>query len=140
MKKVVELKRRHDNRRIAKLKLFLADGNDLVVANLGLGPDFAPVIDESWEELREAEVGTMDFTLAGVSEPVWFLTGDHYADYEGTYEMRVRDPGAATTAIVASEQLTADADDWQRVGLNHAVVIRRSGPHVDVDVRKLDIA
>jgi glutamine amidotransferase len=140
MKRVIEIKRRHDNGRIAKLKLFLADGNDLVVANLGLGPDYAPEIDRTWDELREAEVGTTDFTLAGVSEPVWFLTGDDYADYEGTYEMRVRDPDASTTAIVASEQLTADADDWQRVGLNHAVVIRRSGQHVEVDVRKLQIA
>jgi len=139
MKKVIEIKHRHDNTRIAKLKFFLADGNDLVVANLGLGPDYAPEIDTPWEELRTAAIGTPEFTLAGVSEPVWYLTGDHYADYEGTYEMRATTGDTATTAIVASEQLTAKPEDWRGVGLNQAVVIRREGDRCSVDVRALNV-
>jgi glutamine amidotransferase len=126
MKQVRDIKKRHGNTKIAKLKFFLADGNDLVVANMGLGENYASEIDGDWDELRQHEPGTREFTLAGVKEPVWYLAGDDYADFEGSYQMRAREGDGASTVIVASEPLTAEADAWKRVPFNHAVFIQRT--------------
>ena len=52
MKKLVEIKRKHGNAKQAKLKFFLADGNDLVVANIGLGFDYIKDIGE-YENMRD---------------------------------------------------------------------------------------
>ncbi len=139
MKAVLEIKKRHQNTKTAKLKFFLADGNDLVVANLGLGEDYATEIDADWDELRKAPVGSPEFGLAGVIEPVWYLAGDDYAAYEGSYEMRVRDADGASTIIVASEPLTKDASQWQRVPFQHVVAFERSGDRCQAKVQRLTL-
>lgn len=138
MKQVVQIKRRHGNAKIAKLKFFLADGNDLIVANMGLGTDYAAEIHESWDQLRHAPPGSPEFTLAGVIEPVWYLAGDDYANYEGTYEMAVCNADDASTVIIASEHLTDRPDDWGRVPFQHVVFVAREGERCSVTVRALD--
>ena len=71
MQKLIEIKRMQGNTQQATLKLFLADGGDLVVANLGLGFDNAHSIETPWEELLSAPRGTPEHGLAGVVEPVY---------------------------------------------------------------------
>ena len=96
-------------------------------------------IERNWDELRQAEVGTAEHALAGVIEPVWYLAGDDYADFEGTYDMRVCHAEGASTVIIASEPLTKDTSHWQRVGFQHVVVFQRHGEHCGVQVQRLDI-
>ncbi|MDP7039965.1 MAG: class II glutamine amidotransferase [Myxococcota bacterium] len=134
---LLHIKKKHDNKKVAKLKFFLADGNDLVVANLGFGPDYATAIDQPWEELRHAKPGSTDFTLAGVVEPVWYLKGDDYQQYEGTYDMRVEDGDEASTIIVSSEPLTADQSHWTQVPFQHAVHFSRKEGRCKAQVEKL---
>ena len=136
MRKIVEIKRRNGNTKTAKLKFFLADGNDLVVANIGLGENYAPEITTPWEELRHATPQTVEAGLAGVVEPVWYLAGDDYAQYAGTYDMRVRSAEGASTLIIASEHLTQEPNDWTAVPFQHVVFFARSGEHCSVRVEK----
>jgi glutamine amidotransferase len=135
---LLHIKKKHDNKKVAKLKFFLADGNDLVVANLGFGPDYSISVEQSWEDLRKAQPGNTDFTLAGVVEPVWYLTGNDYERHEGTYEMQVTGPGeASSTIIVASEPLTADASQWTQVPLQHVVHFSRDQGRCAAKMEKL---
>lgn len=138
MKAMLEIKHRHGNVQIAKLKFFMADGNDLVVANMGLGPDYAAAVERSWDELRTAEPGTPDFALAGVVEPAWYLAGDDYDQFEGTYQMRVRAVEEASTVIIASEHLTEEHDEWQQVPFQHVVYFSRQGDHCALEMRQLN--
>ena len=142
MKTVVEIKRRHGNTKIAKLKFFMADGNDLVVANMGLGFDYAPTIDETWQQLRDAQPGTREHTLAGVLEPVWYQTGSDYGQTvtnDGTerFAMRDRDPKKQDAVIISSEHLTDDPTDWTPVDFQHVVFFRREASGYKVTVSRL---
>jgi glutamine amidotransferase len=137
--KVLEIKKKHDNTATAKLKFFLADGNDLVVANLGLGENYATDIERQWDDLRHAKVGSPEFTVAGVLEPVWYMAGDDYADYDGTFEMRVSQGDTASTMIVASEHLTEDSSQWQRIPFQHVGVFGREGDRVQARVSRLTL-
>jgi len=139
MLKVIDIKKRHDNSATAKLKFFLADGNDLVVANMGLGEGYATHIEQQWDDLRHAKVGTPEFTLAGVTEPVWYMAGDAYGDYEGTYEMRASGAEGASTIIVASEHLTQEPSHWQRVPFQHVSVLKRDGDRYSASVHRLEL-
>ncbi len=140
MQVVLDIKRRHNNTKIAKLKFFLADGNDLVVANMGLGPDYATEIDASWDDLRGSKPGTPEFALAGVLEPLWYLAGDDYAKYEGTYDMKVADGGKASTIIVASEHLTEDPSSWTRVPFQHVAYFERRDGQCSVRMEPLQLS
>ena len=139
MKQVITIKKKNDNNKTAKLKFFLADGNDIVVANMGLGEGFATEIDRNWDELREAPVGSPEFSLAGIIEPVWYLAGDDYSDFDGSYEMRAGDADGASTVIVASEHLTDDHSQWQKVPFQHVVRFRRDGERCKAEVSRLEL-
>jgi glutamine amidotransferase len=137
---ILDIKRRHDNRKVAKLKFFLADGNDLVVANIGLGTDYATTIDASWDELHaSATPGTEEHTLAGVLEPVWYMAGDNYSDFEGTYEMTQAQGDRASTVIVASEPLTENAEAWTRIPFQHVAYFHRDGASCTARLDRLEI-
>jgi len=140
MQTILDIKRRHKNSDIAKLKFFLADGDDLVVANMGLGPDFATSIEASWDELRHFDHDSPEFRLAGVLEPIWYLAGDDYSRYEGTYDMKVADGEEASTIIVASEHLTEDHASWKRIPFQHVAYFKRSGDACSIGMQRLELA
>ncbi len=139
MGELLRIKHEHNNSAIAKLKLFMADGNDLVVANIGFGPDYATTIDGDWEELRTHEVGSREFSLAGVVEPVWYLAGTNFTRYEDTYDMAVRDLSNADTVIIASEPLTRNASKWHLIPFQHVAVFERRGDGMRGRVESLDL-
>ncbi len=144
MQKIVEIKKRHGNRNIAKLKFFLADGNDLVVANMGLGLEYATEIDTSWEDVRHTAPGTDEHKIAGVIEPVWYLSGSDYGeqfdgDRAGQFTMRHRGTDATDAVIISSEHLTADPSDWTPVDFQHVVFFRRGETGCQVEVQRLSI-
>lgn len=135
---LVRIKRSHQNADIAKLKLFLASGDDLVVANIGLGPDYTTTVDRDWQELRSHGVGSMEFELAGVIEPVWYLAGRHFGRYEDSYDMAVCDIADADTVIIASEPLTRDRAKWHTIPFQQIAVFERIGSHIRYRSEPLD--
>ena len=138
MKVIRDLKKRHDNRGIAKLKFFLADGNDLVVANIGLGFDFAQDIEGDFDEWRRAPKGSRELKLAGVIEPVWHLAGRGYGLKGDRYGMDAVGGDNPDTIIISSEHLTDNSKDWQPVPFQHVVFFRREESGCSVQVQRLD--
>jgi glutamine amidotransferase len=147
MQRILEIKRDHDNVKQAKLKFFLADGNDLVVANIGLGFDFAKEIDAPWEELLKAKKGTPEYALSGVVEPVWYLAGKDYGLHDDQYTFGTVSNGAGSNGagsndmdavVISSEPLTRDPSDWTAVPFQHVVFFRRTDSGCDVTVEKLE--
>ena len=139
LKIILDLKVRHNNRAVAKLKFFLADGNDLVVANMGLGPNYATEIDGTWEELREAPPGSDERRLAGIVEPVWYLAGHDYGKYDGKYDMATVTTDNPSALIVSSEHLTQQPGDWHQMPFQHVVFFERTDDQCAVHVKKIDI-
>ena len=137
MRKIRDIKKKHDNRKVAKLKFFLADGNDLVVANMGLASDYAAAVERSHDELVQAPLGSPERTLAGVIEPVWFLAGRDYGLHHGEYRMAETSDDVVDSVIVSSEQLTAREEDWKAVGFQQVVVFRRQPSGCSVQVSTL---
>ncbi len=137
MRKLVEIKRKNGNTRYAKLKFFLADGRDIVVANLGLGYDYAPEIDRGWEELLEAGKGTPERKLAGVVEPVWYLAGSGYGLHDDQFSMKTLWDARTDEVIISSEPLTRDRSDWRRVPFQHVVFFERTAAGCSAKVEKL---
>ncbi len=138
MNVVRDIKKRHDNAKPAKLKFFLADGNDLVVANIGLGFEYAADIERDWEELRQAPKGSPEYSLAGVTEPVWYLAGKDYGLHDGQYGMREVAPDNAEAVIISSEHLTNSSEDWRSVPFQNVVFFKRQADHCSVHVQRLD--
>ena len=138
MKVIVEIKKKHDQRGIAKLKFFLADGNDLVVANMGLGFDFAQEIDGSFDEWRHAPRDSREYKLAGVIEPVWYLAGRDYGLKDDHYGMDDVGEENPDTIIISSEHLTDATDDWKPVAFQHVVFFKRQDDRCAVHVKRLD--
>ncbi len=139
LKTILDLKVRHDNREVAKLKFFLADGNDLVVANMGLGPDYATEIDRGWEELREHPSGSDEHTLAGVVEPVWYLAGHDYGLYGDMYGMGEVTTENPSALIVSSEHLTQQPGDWHQMPFQHVVFFERTDHRCAVRIENINI-
>lgn len=123
---VLFIKKKHKNEKVAKLKFFLADGDDLIAANLGFGPNYSRVVEGSWQELRRAQPGNTDFTLAGVVEPIWYLAGQNYRCQDGQYGMESLSIDQASTVIIASEPLTTDTSNWTEIPLQHVVHFSRN--------------
>lgn len=138
MSALLAIKRRNDNTSRAKLKLFLANGNSIVVANIGLGVDYATTIDRTWDELHTFPVWSPEFELAGVVEPVWYLAGRDFAKYGQSYDMAACDPEDADTMIVASEPLAADRRHWQSIPFQHIATIERHGDRLRARVEPWD--
>jgi glutamine amidotransferase len=144
MRQIIAIKQRHKNGGLAKLKFFLADGNDLVVANIGLGFDYATEIDTAWEDVRHAKPGTREHKIAGVIEPVWYLSGSDYGemadgDRAGQFTMRQRGSAATDAVVISSEHLTEDASEWTPVEFQDVVFFRRGDEGCQVEVQRLAI-
>lgn len=138
MRPIIDIKRAHANAKPAKLKLFLADGNDLIVANLGLGSDLATDLERDWEELREYPHGSPEHALAGIAEPVWYLAGRGWERQDDTFGMRMVSDDDMDAVVIASEHLTDRRGDWHPVPFQHVVFFARGEGGCSVDVRRLD--
>jgi glutamine amidotransferase len=138
MTEIRALKRRRGNSHPAKLKFFLADGNDLVAANMGLGFDDQRDIPQSYEQLRQASPGSRERTLAGIVEPLWFQAGKNYGLQGDHYGMSTIDAQQADAVVVASEHLTDSPKDWTPVPLGHVVFFKRHPKGCSVRLERLD--
>lgn len=101
------------------LKLFLADSNDLCVANIGIGPNCELAVEDLWEHYRQYPVGTGEYLLSRLVGPVWAAKGRHLRK-NGTYYLEHASMDEDVhSVIIASEPLTEDTRGWLRIPFQH---------------------
>lgn len=124
---------------LTKFKLALAAPNRIIGVNYGLGHDGETHPDGDWRELRESGSGTDDHSLSMVLEPLYVLAGRNFQDYEDSYDVDVEPIDEAAAAILASEPLTENGDDWLDLEFGHMIAIERSGDSLTSSLRELDL-
>jgi glutamine amidotransferase len=107
LKLIVDALRRCEALAPTKLKLALASPHSVIAVNYGSGFKGETEPQGDWRTLREAEVGTEDFLLSTILEPLYLLAGRNFQNHGNTYDMDACEPSEATSAILASEPLTA---------------------------------
>jgi glutamine amidotransferase len=116
---ILDLKVKYNIKGQDILKLFLADRNDLCVANVGIGPNRTLEIEGCWEELKQFPVGTPEFTLSRLTSPVWALKGKKFGQKEGSYQMEAVADEEVRSVIIASEPLTENNQNWVKIPFQH---------------------
>ena len=118
------------------LKLFLGDGDDLLVANIGIGYNRQLDVEGEWEELRKYPQGTKEFYLSRVKEPVWSFKGRNFADYDGYYMESVADEDVRCV-IISSEPLTEDLASWSMVPFQHVCFLNKNNGNPTVEIKPI---
>lgn len=122
----------------SKLKLAFASRHQLVSVNYGSGFKGETNIKGDLEELREAKVGSPDFLLSTILEPMYVLRGRQFQEHEGNYQMEECDTQQATTAILASEPLT-DSEGWAELPFGSMVHLHTEADKLSCEMRELEI-
>lgn len=71
-------------------------------------------------------------------EPLYLLTGRNFEDHEASYDIDVCAVDEATTAILASEPLTEDTDDWLEIEFGQIVFLEKQGSNITRTVGRLN--
>ena len=121
-----------------KLKLAFAAADQVIAVNFGSGYHGETDIQGDLNELRQHKVGSEEFLLSTILEPLWVLTGRNFEKHEDCYNV---DPceERQTTAILASEPLTDEKDDWLKLEFGKMILLRREGNSISSDVRTLSL-
>jgi glutamine amidotransferase len=124
--------------RPSKLKLALASPNTIVAVNYGSGFHGETDIQGDWKALRKAKVGSSDFRLSTVLEPLYLLCGRDFEKHEQSYNV---DPceQEPTTAILASEPLTQEKNRWVPLNFGSLMRLERRDGIVKKEVRQLQL-
>jgi len=123
---------------LAKLKMALVAPGRIIGVNVGCGHHGETRPEGDWRELRKAGPGTDDFSLGMLLEPLYLLTGRDFEDY-GTSDITVCPAEEATSAILASEPLVEDTDDWLHLEYGEIVFLHRTDGGITKTVRTLDV-
>jgi glutamine amidotransferase len=135
---ILESMRKLDIVKPTKLKLAFAAEGRIIAVNFGSGFDGETDIQGDLEQLRKAEVGTKEFLLSTILEPLWVLRGRHFDKHEDSYDID-SDEDHPTTAILASEPLTSNKDEWLELEFGKMIVLSREGDEIQSDVRTLNL-
>jgi glutamine amidotransferase len=122
-----------------KLKLAFATEGQIVGVNFGSGFDGETDIAGDLNELRKAKVGSREFLLSTILEPLWVISGRNFHKYEDSYRFDLCGLDEATAAILASEPLTAEEDDWMVLEFGKMMVLKRQDDRVCIEVRDLNL-
>lgn len=119
-----------------KLKLAFACQDQVVAVNYGSGFRGETSIRGDLEQLRNSEVGSKDFLLSTILEPLYELTGRDFERHEdyGVSACREEETNAA---VLASEPLTDE--DWLELEFGKMIFLRRRGERIETEVRSLDL-
>ena len=124
---------------LTKLKMALVSQDRIIGINTGLGLDGEKNPTGDWEQLRESEPGTDEFSLSMLLEPMYLLMGRNFGKDETTYDFETCDEEEATGAIFASEALTDDTDGWSYVDFGEILFLTNDGERVTKSVNKLSV-
>lgn len=124
---------------LTKLKMALVSQGRIIGINAGLGLNGETDPSGDWQELRESEPGTDDFSLSMLLEPMYLLMGRNFEKNEATYDFEMCNEEDATGAIFASEALTDDTDGWSYVEFGEIVFLKNDGERVTKTVNRLSM-
>ncbi|SHI35379.1 class II glutamine amidotransferase [Wenxinia saemankumensis] len=130
---ILQAMRRLDLAALTKLKIALVTSDRIIGVNYGCGHAGETDVTGDWEALRKT-----DLPLSMLLEPMYVLLGRNFEDYEDSYDVDVCPEGEATSAILASEPLTENGEDWMRVEFGTIVFLRREGSTISKTVSRLD--
>ena len=122
----------------SKLKLAFASENRVVAVNYGSGFHGETNIDGELEELRMAKVGSEDFLLSTILEPLYVLRGRDFDKHED-YQVDTCHEHQTTAAVLASEPLTEDKEDWLELDFGEMILLEREGEFLKTEVRRLSL-
>ena len=135
---ILSLKRQNVEKPV-KLKLALASAHDLVAVNYGCGFSGQTELQGDWRELRKEPVGSPNFLLSTILEPLYLLQGRNFHHYEHSYDMHCGEDVEVDTVILASEPLTANTDDWLEVPFLNLVRITTGENCMTREIRQLNL-
>lgn len=119
---------------LTKLKIALVSRERIIGANFGCGHEGETDVTGDWQKLRDE-----DLPLSMLLEPIYLLTGANFQDYANTYDIDACPEGEATSAILASEPLTENAEEWLKIEFGEIVFLERKDGLIRKTVRKLDV-
>ncbi len=136
---VLHAMKKLDRVALTKLKMALVAPNRIIGVNYGSGHQGETDVVGDWKELRKSGSGTKDHALSMLLEPLYLMTGRNFMDHEGSYDIDVVPADEATSAILASEPLTANTDDWLNLEFGEMIALERKGETVTKTVSRLDV-
>ncbi|MFG6531180.1 MULTISPECIES: class II glutamine amidotransferase [unclassified Sulfitobacter] len=119
---------------LTKLKIALVSKGRIIGVNFGCGHEGETDVTGDWQKLRDE-----DLPLSMLLEPIYLLTGANFQDYANTYDIDACPEGEATSAILASEPLTENAEEWLKIEFGEIVFLERKDGLIRKTVRKLDV-
>ncbi|MFG6594849.1 class II glutamine amidotransferase [Sulfitobacter sp. 1A13368] len=119
---------------LTKLKIALVSKERIIGVNFGCGHEGETDVTGDWQKLRDE-----DLPLSMLLEPIYLLTGANFRDYANTYDIDACPEGEATSAILASEPLTENAEEWLKIEFGEIVFLERKDGLIRKTVRKLDV-
>ena len=136
---IVEAMKKLDSLKTCKLKLAFACSGSIVAVNYGCGFEGETDLSGDWRELRRSEVGSPEFLLSTILEPLYLLTGRDFMKYRNCYKVEDCEPSEATLAILASEPLTEDEDRWLELPFGSMLRVDQVDDGVEFELRSLEL-
>lgn len=124
---------------LMKLKMAVVAPNRIIGVNIGSGHHGETRPEGDWRELRDSEPGSDDHALSMLLEPLYLLSGRNFVDYEESYDVDVTPVEEATSAILASEPLTENTEDWFHLEYGQIVFLEKTGTTITRTVETLDV-
>ncbi|MCA9779874.1 MAG: class II glutamine amidotransferase [Candidatus Eremiobacteraeota bacterium] len=122
----------------SKLKLAFACQNRVVAVNYGSGFHGETNIEGDLKELRKAKVGSKEFLLSTILEPLYVLKGRDFHKYED-YQIDACHEHQTTAAVLASEPLTEETEDWLELEFGKMILMERDDDGLRTEVRALEL-
>lgn len=138
IKVILDVQTKHNCTGLSTLKLFLADSNDILVANIGIGYNRQLDVEGDWEDLKQYPRGTKEFSLSRLKGPVWSLKGQKFSNHNG-YRMETSSNGDISSIIIASEPLTEDSTAWSMIPFQTLCFFDHNDGKPKVELKPFDI-
>lgn len=122
----------------SKLKLALASPNSVIAVNYGSGFEAETDLSGDWRELRKAKIGSPDFLLSTILEPLYVLTGRDFHKEKNCYGMTTCSDNP-TTVVLASEPLTDDGESWKELEYGSMMRLDRVDDEILITKRQLNL-
>jgi len=124
---------------LTKLKIALVAPNRIIGVNYGVGHKGETTPAGDWQDLRKSGPETDDYALSMLLEPMYLLIGKDFENHEKSYKVDSCPVDEATSAILSSEPLTDDRDEWVNIEFGEIVTLERKGESLSKTVSKLNL-
>ena len=118
---LIDIQGSFENRKPMKLKLMLASPGRLLAVNYGAGQGGTLKLEGDYKTFRAAPIDSPEFLLSTLMEPLYLRFGKRCAQ-PGPYPLEMCGESEADTAMIASEPLTDNEDEWEQLGFGDLVM------------------